>query len=497
MLLAACTVGPNYKRPLFELPAAWRKDAAPVEAAVQAPDKWWTVFGDPNLDTLVAEALERNRDLAAAAARIDQARANLTIVNADRYPAVSAQYDPNRTRYSTVGVTPFPPGFPNTLNDYRVTLGASYEIDFWGKYRRASEAARAELLGSQAGRDAVRLSLTSDVVKSYYNLLSLRGQAEVAQRTLGTREELVGLQTKRFHSGVLSELEVRQVEADRDAAQVQVTALKNQRESEDARLAVLLGRSPRDVWEKRIEEALSAPPLAGPGPVTVPEGLPSDLLQRRPDLRQAEQQLIAANARIGVAKANYFPSISLTGYLGSESTALSTLFSGPARIFPDRRRDHPADLERRPRRRPGRPGHRAAKGSPGQLRKVGAKRLRRRARRPLRAGRRARNRRHPGAPRRHPGPGPEAGAFALQQRHFQPARRARLRAQFAGRRAVAHPGTGSATRRRGRPNQGIGRRLGSGLTDLRASAAPWPGTPDTPRQTTPPAPAPRARSGND
>jgi multidrug efflux system outer membrane protein len=333
MLLAACTVGPNYKRPLFDLPSLWRKDAAPVEAAVPAPDKWWTVFGDANLDTLVAEALERNRDLAAAAARIDQARANLTIVNADRYPAVSAQVDPNRTRYSTVGVTPFPPGFPNTLNDYRVTLGASYEIDFWGKYRRASEAARAELLGSQAGRDAVRLSLTSDVVKSYYNLLSLRGQAEVAQRTLGTREELVGLQTKRFHSGVISELEVRQVEADRDSALVQLIALKNQREAEDARLAVLLGRSPRDVWEKRIEEALSAPPLAGPGPVTVPSGLPSDLLERRPDLRQAEQQLVAANARIGVAKANYFPSISLTGYLGSESTALSTLFSGPAQIF--------------------------------------------------------------------------------------------------------------------------------------------------------------------
>jgi multidrug efflux system outer membrane protein len=335
-LLAACTVGPNYQRPLFDLPSAWRKDAAPVQPDTQTaktPDKWWSVFGDPNLDTLVAEALERNRDLAAAAARIEQARANLTIVDADRYPSVSAQFDPNRSRYSTIGVEPFPPGYPNTLNDFRVTLGASYEIDFWGKYRRASEAARAELLGSQAGRDAVRLSLTSDVVKSYYILLSLRDQAQVAKRTLETREELVGLQTKRYHSGVISELEVRQVEADRDSALVQLTALMNQREAEDARLAVLLGRNPREVWEKRIEQALTAAPLNTPGPVSVPEGLPSDLLQRRPDLRQAEQQLIAANARIGVAKANYFPSISLTGYLGGESTALSKLFTAPAQMY--------------------------------------------------------------------------------------------------------------------------------------------------------------------
>jgi multidrug efflux system outer membrane protein len=347
-LLSACTVGPNYQRPQMDLPGAWqqdaapalpagfRKEAAPAESAAapaRAPEKWWAVFGDPKLDTLVAEALERNRDLAAAAARIEQARANLTIVDADRYPSVSAQVDPNRTRYSTVGVTPFPAGYPNTLNDTRVTLNASYEIDFWGRYRRASEAARADLLGSQAGRDALRLSLTSDVVKSYYTLLSLRGQAQVAQRTLETREELVGLQTKRFQSGVISELEVRQVEADRDSALVQLTVLKNQREAEDARLAVLLGRSPRDVWEKRIEQALTDAPLATPGPVSVPAGLPSDLLERRPDLRQAEQQLIAANARIGVARANYFPSISLTGYLGSESTALATLFSGPARIY--------------------------------------------------------------------------------------------------------------------------------------------------------------------
>lgn len=333
--LGACTMGPNYQRPAFELPSFWSKDATPAAAAQPAktPEKWWTVFGDSNLDALVAEALEHNRDLVAAAARIDQARANLTIVDADRYPTIYGALNRTRTRSSTVGATPFPAGFPVENNSTRATLNASYEIDFWGKYKRGSEAARAELLGSEAGRDAVQLSLTSDVVKGYYALLSLRGQEQVAQRTLQGREELVGLQSKRFSAGVASEFEVRQSEADRDGALVQLTSIRREREAEDARLAVLLGRSPRDVWEKRVDTALTGTDLQSNGPVAVPEGLPSDLLERRPDLRRAEQQLIAANARIGVAKAAYFPSISLTGYLGSESAALSNLFTGPARIF--------------------------------------------------------------------------------------------------------------------------------------------------------------------
>ncbi|HEX4327895.1 MAG TPA: efflux transporter outer membrane subunit [Burkholderiales bacterium] len=329
-LLSACTVGPDYKRPSFDLPSLWGKkeDATPV--AAKPPEKWWGVYGDTTLDTLVAEALEHNRDLAAAAARIEQARASLTITNADRYPVISANGNTNRTRASTVGSFPIPANFVET-NDTRLTLNASYETDFWGKYRRASEAARATLLASEAGRDAVLLGLTSDVVKSYYNLLSLRGQEQAAQRTLATREQFVDLQSKRFSAGVASELDVRQTEADRDSAKVQLISLGNQREAEDARMAVLLGRSPREVWEKRMDQVSAE--LTGNGPLAVPAGLPSDLLERRPDLKQAEQQLIAANARIGAAKANYFPDISLTGYLGTESTALANLFTGPARIF--------------------------------------------------------------------------------------------------------------------------------------------------------------------
>ena len=224
ILLSACTMGPDYKRPSFDLPSLWNKkeDATPV--AAKPPEKWWALYGDATLDAIVAEALEHNRDLAAAAARIEQARANLTIANADRYPVLSANANVNRTRISSVGTVPVPANFLEN-NDTRLTLNASYETDFWGKYRRASEAARANLLSSEAGRDAVRLSLTSDVVKSYYNLLSLRGQEQAAQRTLETREQFVGLQSKRFSAGVASELDVRQTEADRDATSVQLTSL--------------------------------------------------------------------------------------------------------------------------------------------------------------------------------------------------------------------------------------------------------------------------------
>ena len=179
----------------------------------------------------------------------------------------------------------------------------------------------------------MRLSLISDVVSGYYALASLEGQEKAAQRTYATRDELAGLQAKRFAAGVSSELEVRTTEAEREAALVQQTAITRARTVEDARLAVLLGRSARDIWEKRLAGTVRSDALTQSSPPAVPEGLPSDLLERRPDVREAEQRLIAANARIGVARAAYFPSIALTGFLGTESAALSNLFSGPAFVF--------------------------------------------------------------------------------------------------------------------------------------------------------------------
>ena len=325
----ACTQGQNYQRPSLDLPARWQDGLSP---AAKNPADWWKVFNDPALDTLVEEALKHNRDLAAAVARIEEARANLTVTDADRWPTVFGTTNTARTQITQRNATPLFPGVPIESSANRITLAAAYETDFWGKYSRASEAARAELLRTEAARDAVRLGLVADVVSGYYALVSLAGQERAAQRTLATRDELAGLQAKRFAAGVASELEVRTTEAEREAARVQQTAITRARSIEDARLAVLLGRSARDIWEKRLAAA-DGTALDLPAPPAVPEGLPSDLLERRPDIREAEQRLIAANARIGAARANYFPSITLTGFLGTESAALSNLFSGPAFVW--------------------------------------------------------------------------------------------------------------------------------------------------------------------
>ncbi len=327
---AACTTtGPDYKRPEMELPAAW--GTAPG-GAVATPEKWWTIFRDDTLSTLVDTALSANRDLVAAAARIDASRAGVRVADADRYPAVGAGVTRSRTRSTQRGAVPLFPGMPVESNTTRATLSASYETDFWGKYARASEAARAELAGSQAGRDAILLTLTTDVAKAYFSITALDAQEQVARRTLATRDQLVELQKKRFEAGVASEFELRQVEAERDNAQASLTAIVRERETDDARLMVLLGRSPREVWEKKAVAASGGAPAIAAA-VVVPEGLPSQLLERRPDIREAEQRLIAANARIGAARAAYFPVIGLTGYMGSESASLSNLFSGPALIW--------------------------------------------------------------------------------------------------------------------------------------------------------------------
>ncbi len=331
--LAGCAQpGQDYQRPPLDLPAAWERGSSGASTAANTPAQWWKLYNDPALDALVDQALQHNRDLAAAAARIDEARANLTITDADRWPTVYGTANTARTRVTQRGATPLFAGVPVESGSNRITLAASYETDFWGKYARASEAARADLLRTEAARDAVRLSLIADVVSSYFTLISLDGQERVAQRTYATRDELAGLQAKRFAAGVASEFDVHTTRAEREAARVQQVAVTRARSREDARLAVLLGRSPREVWERRIDAAEQVP-VQSLAQVLVPAGLPSDLLQRRPDLREAEQRLIAANARIGAIKAAYFPSITLTGLLGTESAALGNLFSGPSLVW--------------------------------------------------------------------------------------------------------------------------------------------------------------------
>jgi outer membrane protein, multidrug efflux system len=324
MILAGCAIGPDYKRPEVDLP----KDLGVAQSAQPAAERWWALFADPVLDQLVGEALAANRDLKAAAARIDQARSQFAIARSDQWPNAGIDGTRSRTRASQLGSFPLPSDFVET-DDHRLVLRAQWELDFWGKYRRATEAARAELAGSEAGRDAVRASLVADVARGYFTLRALDRRQEVAERTLLGRDKALELQKLRLDAGVVSELEFRQVESDLRTAQALVAVLRQQRQQQEGALAVLLGRSPREIFEGRVERGTPVTTLA----VEVPAGVPSDLLLRRPDLRQAEELLHAANARIGVARAAYFPSITLTGYYGGESQALHDLFTGPARTW--------------------------------------------------------------------------------------------------------------------------------------------------------------------
>jgi len=322
--LAGCTVGPDYVRPEADLP----KDYAVAQSPSAMAERWWTLFDDPALDALIAEALASNRDLAAAAQRIEQARAQVVIVRADQLPAAGIDGSRSRDRSSEVSAFPPPAGSIET-NTYRLVLRARWELDFWGRYRRATGAARADLAASEAGRDAIRASLVGEVARGYFNLRALDASREVALRTLEGRRKGLEMQRLRLEAGIISELELRQVESDVAGAEALVPALERGRAAQEGALALLAGRSPRAVFDARIDRGQTATP----GALEVPAGLPSDLLLRRPDLREAEERLKAANARIGVARSAYFPSITLTGFFGGESQALADLFSGPARTW--------------------------------------------------------------------------------------------------------------------------------------------------------------------
>lgn len=327
-LLTGCmTVGPDYVRPNVDAPEQW-----PVPGTGEAVSStWWKVYNDPVLDRMVEDALAYNTDLRFAIARVDEARATLGVSRADQFPDVTANADAARNRPSQEGVTSAIAGSTPEYSNYRATLNASYEIDFWGKYRRATEAARAELLAAQANREAVRLTLLSDVARGYFNLRALDAQVEVTRRTISTRLASTALQRLRFEAGVASEFDLRQVEAQTAQAQALLPSLETSLARQETALAVLLGRSPRDIVSRPIDRGTAIQALTPPP--AVPAGLPSDVLERRPDVRQAEQSLIAANARIGQARAAYYPSISLTALLGTESTSLSNLFTTPARVW--------------------------------------------------------------------------------------------------------------------------------------------------------------------
>ncbi len=316
-LLAGCTLGPNYKRPTEDLPTG--ANAKDLSAFTQ--QDWWTVFNDPVLNALEKQALTYNYDLQAAIARVDEARADVGIARADQMPSLSGSGSTGRQGNNT--------GSGESGSTAGVSV--SFELDLWGKYRRLSEAARARLLASQAARDTVRLTLTADVANNYFNMLMLDEQIRIANRTLEARQETVRVYESRYKNGYCSEVDLRRMQATRDSVQAQLQSLELQRSKAETALSVLLGQTPRQMIEqniprgKTLNEVMLIP--------DVPADLPSDLLQRRPDVRQAEGQLIAANANIGAARAAYFPSIPLTAAAGFASTALGDLFSGASGVW--------------------------------------------------------------------------------------------------------------------------------------------------------------------
>jgi multidrug efflux system outer membrane protein len=325
--LAGCAATP-YERPAVALPAAYRD--LPAQGAPAPAERWWTLYGDAALERLIEEALAHNQDLAVAAARVDEARALARVADSQRAPALDAAFQRDRTRSSARSSRPLPPGTALERNSYLAQLNVAYEVDLWGRLASASRAARAELLATEAARETVRIALVTEVVRAYFGLVALDAQVAATRRALALRGDSLELQRVRVKAGLLDDFALRQIEAEVAAAQAQLPRLEASRTAQQLALAVLAGRSPRAIMEDAVERRAEQ---GGPVPAVVPEGLPSDLLLRRPDVAQAEQQLIAANARIEEARAALFPRIALTGAYGGESAVLGDLFSGPARIW--------------------------------------------------------------------------------------------------------------------------------------------------------------------
>ncbi len=321
----SCTVGPNYKRPAVAVPDRYRgltpEEAAKAEAASLGNEKWWVVFQDPQLQELIRTALAHNYDVQIAATRILQAQAVLGITRADQFPTISGTASADMQRTSQTKIIP-----PIYTSTNHISLTMFWELDFWGKFRRATEAARADLLATEWGKRAVLTTLVANVAGAYFQLRELDLQLEIAKRTLGSRQESLRLVEIRAKGGTTSMLDVRQSEQLVYGAAAAIPDLERQIEQQENFISILLGQNPGPIQRGAALTEIRQIPQ-------VPAGLPSSLLERRPDIQVAELGVVAANARIGVAKADYFPSISLTGIGGYQSSALTSLFSGPAGLW--------------------------------------------------------------------------------------------------------------------------------------------------------------------
>ncbi len=308
LLFAGCTVGPKYRRPAVNLPEQIREQTGPAEAASFADQAWWEIFEDDTLEALIGEALRNSYDVRLAAWRVEEARAFAGISRSQYLPQIQASAGGSRGRVAGT-----------TEGLYDVNLGVSWEIDLWGRIRRLNEAARADVLATEEARRGILLSLVSEVATSYFQLRELDLELEIARRSAGAFQETYDLFNRRLEAGAASGLETASAGATLASTTATIPDLERRIVAEENRLSFLLGRNPGPIARG---EALNDHLL----PPDIPAGLPSDLLQRRPDLREAEQQLIAANADVGVAVADFFPRLSLTGALGGLAPEVGDLF---------------------------------------------------------------------------------------------------------------------------------------------------------------------------
>lgn len=342
-LTSACAVGPDYQRPASELPTGW-EEITPEENDATRLGNWWRQFGDSFLVVLIEESLLHNNDLKVAAANVEAAAAALQLARADYIPTVNAGADATRSSASESSAFPLP---DEPYTEYSAGLVVNYELDLWGRVRRANEAAFAELRADIAVHDTVRAAVAAAVARAYFEARALDLQVALLERLHQTRQENLQLQETRHAAGVVSSYDVEQARSEMAAIAAELPQRRAARRHALTALAVLRGTSPRTLymeWQatreaERIDPELLASTLPAelltqlPDAPAVPMGLPSELLERRPDIRAAEQHMVAANARIGEAKAAYFPRLSLTGFAGGISTAFGELFDSPSQSW--------------------------------------------------------------------------------------------------------------------------------------------------------------------
>lgn len=319
LALAACQTTPTAP-PVLDLP--------PATLAQLDLERWWTSFDDPTLNALIDEALANNLDLQAAMARVELAQANLLLARSYQFPSVTVGAGADRSRTSQATSQQNSGGFGAVSDNYAVGLRASYEVDLWGKYRTGTAAARSTLLASEYARETVRIAVAAETARAYFGLLAADAQLALLRATLKSRDETVALQKDLYEAGIIGEYDLRRAEAERSALVADVALAERIVGSHESAVAALTGRSPRAVFTPEIARDVDRVRLLGVP--EIPAGLPSDLLERRPDVRRSEAQLAAAALSIDAARADYFPSISLTAGYGSESAVLGNLFTGPA-----------------------------------------------------------------------------------------------------------------------------------------------------------------------